>query len=283
MAPSIRTMLVPIDFSPLSVCAFRFALQLAERTRVGIRLLHVVAHRSPCRMGRPSVMDELYLVQRVEETTRRLTDLARTHANPAVPVQPVVWVGNPAESILETIRKNQVDLVVMGASQVNWLPRLRGGTTAEKVIQHAACPVITIRCATEMGRLRQILFAFDPEADQTRVVAALKKLQRMLGARLHVLLFNGTHSCTSRGGADDRLHRFAQTHQLEEYDAYGYADLHRKEGLFEFARAVDAGIVALAAHSQHRRLRVFPARSEYNLIHHAPTPVWTFNPAMAAV
>ncbi len=288
MAPSVRTILVPIDFSPLSVCAFRFALQLAGRDGAYIRLLHVVDHSSPHSTSSTGEilhgpMDDLHMLRMIEKTTCQLANLARANTNPAVDVQHVVFVGNPAELILETIRDHRMDLVVIGASRANWLNRLLIGTTAEKVVQNAACPVITLKCAIEnIGQLHRIVFAFDPGEDQTRVVAALKKLQVLLGARLHVLLVNTPHAFRPGRESNDLLHQFAQAHGLDNYETHVYAHRHPEEGLFEFAREINAGILAFATHHQHRLLRVLSARSQQNMINHAPKPVWTFNPAMAA-
>ncbi len=118
------------------------------------------------------------ILEQIEKANRQLIDLARSKTNPTVDVKHIVLVGNPAELILETVREYHIDLVVIGATRANWLDRLLVGSTTERVIQNAACPVITLKCSIEnVAGLRHIVFAFNPDEDQSWVVAELKKLQ----------------------------------------------------------------------------------------------------------
>ncbi|WP_455240955.1 universal stress protein [Methanothermobacter tenebrarum] len=52
--------------------------------------------------------------------------------------------GSPADSILNTIEKEGIDLVVMGTSGKHGLDRFLLGSVTEKVVRSAKCPVLVI-------------------------------------------------------------------------------------------------------------------------------------------
>ena len=56
-----------------------------------------------------------------------------------------VELGNPADKILEFAKKEQIDLIIMGVHGRKGLDRAIFGSVADKVVQGAPCPVLTIR------------------------------------------------------------------------------------------------------------------------------------------
>ncbi len=55
-----------------------------------------------------------------------------------------VELGSPAEKILEVAKKEKIDLIIMGAHGRKGLERAIFGSVADKVVQNAHCPVVTI-------------------------------------------------------------------------------------------------------------------------------------------
>ncbi len=53
--------------------------------------------------------------------------------------------GIPADEIIETAKKEDVDLIVIGTLGRSALEKLLLGSVAEKVIRHAPCPVLVVR------------------------------------------------------------------------------------------------------------------------------------------
>jgi universal stress protein A len=59
----------------------------------------------------------------------------------------VVVAGPPYVKIVRYARDHQVDLIVMGTQGLIGLDRLIMGSTAERVVRTAPCPVVSIRAA----------------------------------------------------------------------------------------------------------------------------------------
>jgi nucleotide-binding universal stress UspA family protein len=55
-----------------------------------------------------------------------------------------VEMGSPADKILEVAKNEKIDLIMMGAHGRKGLERAIFGSVADKVVQGAACPVVTI-------------------------------------------------------------------------------------------------------------------------------------------
>jgi nucleotide-binding universal stress UspA family protein len=66
-------------------------------------------------------------------------------ADPAVPVVHKLLVGDPAESIVQLAKADEVDLIVMGTHGRKGLTRLLMGSVAEAVVRKAGCPVLTVK------------------------------------------------------------------------------------------------------------------------------------------
>ncbi len=292
MTTSIKHILVPTDFSPLAACCFRFALRLAAYKGVSVHLLHVAEGGSHFTLnstgkvpGDPledELEDELTL-KTLEKYRDQLAEMAGKESTGSVPVHYQVQVGDPEKIILKTILDNAIDLVVMGASGGNWLERLFVGSTTERVVQRAVCPVITLkRNIDELSQLRNIVIAFEPAENQSDVLKEIKKFQQLIGAHLHLLLVNMSRATESSEVSVDRLHHFVKFHGLENYTIHMYDDAKVEEGLFGFAQEIGADLLAFATHHQSRLLGVLSPHSGQNMILHATTPVWTYNPKVSA-
>jgi nucleotide-binding universal stress UspA family protein len=66
-----------------------------------------------------------------------------------VAVRPQVRVGPPARRIVEVAGEEQVDLIVMASRGYGPLGQVLLGSTAERVLHHAPCPVLVVRDGRE--------------------------------------------------------------------------------------------------------------------------------------
>jgi nucleotide-binding universal stress UspA family protein len=142
--------LVPVDFSACAEEAFRVACALARVFSSEVLLLHVVDARSLEALNRLG----LALPSEEKEQKRRLNHHARAtmrrmlaaEAAKGLPVRRVVKEGAPFVEIARLARSEKVQLVVMGSygAQAGNVEKIFFGSTAEKVVRTAGCPVLTV-------------------------------------------------------------------------------------------------------------------------------------------
>jgi nucleotide-binding universal stress UspA family protein len=143
MSERINRILVPVDFSAPSEAAVRHAVEFAQRFGASLRLLHVVRRiEVPIRLARDAgrLQAAVYL-----DGEERLTAWAQRVVPAGVEMKHVVAVGEPYEVITGMARQEKLDLIVISTHGHSGLNRLFLGSTAERIVRHAACPVLVIR------------------------------------------------------------------------------------------------------------------------------------------
>ncbi len=143
-----RKILVCTDFSENSVPARILAIEFAKAFEAELLILHVVSSRLT---GYPNFASqypkELAMIQEhiqagVEEELVLLgSDCRREVEN----VRVFSRSGAPADEIVDFAREESAGLIVMGTHGWSGAKRFLLGSTAEKVVRNAPCPVLTVR------------------------------------------------------------------------------------------------------------------------------------------
>ena len=141
---SIETILVPTDFSGPSKEAVQYASALAKD--FGARLCLVFVYEPLM------IVDglEAYAVvrsneQMLKQVRRRLATFARDEIEEMIPVQREVRIGKPHREIVAEAKEAGADLIVIATHGYTGLKHAFIGSTAERVVRHASCPVLVVR------------------------------------------------------------------------------------------------------------------------------------------
>ncbi|HYA35031.1 MAG TPA: CBS domain-containing protein [Candidatus Binataceae bacterium] len=136
-----KNILCPVDFDDSSMAALHTAREIAHTHDGTVFLLHVVPMIiQPT--GMPVYVD-LYKSQE-EVAWTKLRELARRELA-SVKHELIVSMGDPAATILRTIRKVGPDVLVMATHGRRGFSRFFLGSVAEMVLREATCPVLTVR------------------------------------------------------------------------------------------------------------------------------------------
>lgn len=185
----IRNVLFPTDFSEPSQRALPHALEVARRFGSGITLLHV---RTPFTddPNRPEFhfFDEGKYSAYVESELQRASSvIGEGHRVRTELVREV----NPAVGILDYVRDQPVDIIVMGTHGRTGLGHFFLGSVAERVVRHAPVPVLTVSSREESYRdqpqYQNLLVAYDFSSHSQEAACRAYELAGVYGARLQVL------------------------------------------------------------------------------------------------
>jgi nucleotide-binding universal stress UspA family protein len=143
--------LVPVDFSPCSNEAFRVACRLARMSGSQVLVLHVIdmsALAAFHRLGLLAVPSDAAAQRRRLRHHARLNvrQLLESDEAKGVACTRVVAEGAPFVEIAKVARMQPIDLIVMGSygGRSGSVEKLFFGSTAEKVVRTAGCPVLTV-------------------------------------------------------------------------------------------------------------------------------------------
>jgi universal stress protein A len=144
-ALQLKKILVPIDFSPLSQKAFHYALQLSQQSRTELTLLHVLEPIVPATfeglsIGLPDSGEES------PDAKKRMKPLVASAREAGVSkVRSTFCRGLASHEIVEAAKELQVDLIVIGTHGFTGWKHFCIGSTAERVVRAAPCPVLVVR------------------------------------------------------------------------------------------------------------------------------------------
>ena len=151
-ALGIHSILVPIDFSVHSKNALKYAIPMAEKFDASLHLVYVVEPTIyPADLGfgqvvLPGVEDE-----HREKGREELRGLIAREIGRRVKSSYAVRTGNPHQEILKEADEKGVDLIVVATHGHSGVEHMLFGSTADRVVRHAKCPVLTVRPVFENG------------------------------------------------------------------------------------------------------------------------------------
>ncbi len=137
---NVRRILVPVDFSMASKDAVRAALTIAERFDAEVELLHMWM-RIPGLAFEFGAQVSVNLAQNAVDGMRTFVKELDLPENARITTR--VAEGEAWPAIIELSKS--VDMIVMGTHGRTGLDRVLLGSTAERVIREASCPVLTVR------------------------------------------------------------------------------------------------------------------------------------------
>jgi nucleotide-binding universal stress UspA family protein len=138
--------LVPTDGSTASEGAVDHAIELAKQYDATLHVLYVVDSGvySSLEVGSEIVVEALR-----EEGKKAVGDVRSKAESAGIEVETVVQTGLAHRSIVDYVRDEGIDLVVMGTHGRTGVGRFLLGSVAEKVVRTADAPVLTVRASDE--------------------------------------------------------------------------------------------------------------------------------------
>lgn len=143
----IAKILYATDFSKYADRVLEHAATMARLYNSKLYLLHVI--RNPA--------DKIYGVQHgdyhalIEGARKKAAELMASYENEVkdLPHETVLVEGDPVYEILRVIKEKQIDAVVIGSHGEGPLEHLLMGSTCDKVVRSAPCPVLVVRYSRE--------------------------------------------------------------------------------------------------------------------------------------
>jgi universal stress protein A len=165
---TIKKILVPTDFSNLSVPALGYAISLAKDHGAEVAILHALPTavmkehfsdryapgglaapaEAPIGVSRQTDADDVF-----DRKKRVLSDFLEQKIAPellrAVKIHPLIRVGKAVHEIVAAAKEEQCDLIVM-SSHGGGFRRLLQGSLTDHIVRQAPCPVLSIQPSAEI-------------------------------------------------------------------------------------------------------------------------------------
>jgi nucleotide-binding universal stress UspA family protein len=152
----IKRVLVPTDFSESAHHALSYGVSFAAEYKAELLLVHVVESLT---VGYASDLFPVPMAEVFDEISgyakTEIAKLAADVKQKGIPVREMVLQGKPSAEIVRVAKEEKVDIIVLGTHGKGMLDQALFGSTAERVIRKAPCPVLTCQlhqheCLTEL-------------------------------------------------------------------------------------------------------------------------------------
>ena len=146
---SIQNIVVPIDFSKMSVQAIQIAKRLARRFGASIHLAHVrrLNYAADFVVPAPPVVPFSFMPyeQNGEQTALKELQKLASECGVSSATSHILTGAPPFDEICRLARTIPADLVVMPTHGRTGLKHVFLGSTAERIVQHSSCPILVTR------------------------------------------------------------------------------------------------------------------------------------------
>ena len=139
-----RRILVGCDFSPDSDLAFQYALSLAQEYLSELHVIHVIE---------PPIYKHMLNATKIEgvrqdlraQLKEKLSDMIPQDAHNWCKPVTVLLAGQPYDELTKYAVVNEMDLIVLGLRGRSLMETLLMGSTTDRVIRQAPCPVLSVQ------------------------------------------------------------------------------------------------------------------------------------------
>ncbi|MCB0792039.1 MAG: universal stress protein [Flavobacteriales bacterium] len=260
---SIRTILVPYDFSECATDALRVAAKIAARTGGCIEIVHVYEHMTDFHTENQKVREE------IEE---RLEEVPKMDFLGGVELRKFMLRQMGISEMFKNDRLAEADLIVMGSHGARGIRGLVGSNT-QKIVRIAPMPILVIKHHQEDFDVRDVVYASNFSEQDIEKFNKFMPLLDLFDPTVHLLKVNTPKQFERSEESSKAIDQFLQRHELKKFTATIYNDLSIEEGILNFARSIDADLIAMATHGRTGFFHVVNGSLTEDIVNHTTFPV----------
>lgn len=274
----MKKILVPCDFSASAIHAYRFALEVAALSNGTIHLLNVIelpampnSVFTPVRSLGVPLMKEMSA-----KAQGNFEKMTTKYSLENVKVVSSVEYGVPSKMILNYVKDNSIDVIIMGSHGARGLKEYFVGSNAEKIVRSCSVPVIVAKEYFK-GPVKNIVFPnmLDTQ-NQEELVLKVKALQAFFKAHLHLVWINTPANFTPDTVTLKRLNAFVKLFSLKDITINVFNHLTEEEGITQFANSIDADVIAMGTHGRKGLAHMMSGSMTEDIANHGKSLIWTY-------
>jgi nucleotide-binding universal stress UspA family protein len=286
----LKSILCPVDFSDFSAAAYEYALSLAQRYGAKLVTLHVVElWKYPFADYAAYEADYAKFSRALNEGGEvRLREFVKKHSAAGVQPELVAHQGNASNCILSFADRENMEGIVMGTHGRRGFDRLALGSTTDRVIRKATCPVLVVSNPSHQAlttgpdgrhRLSRILYCTDFSNNSERAHGYAISLAAEYSAELTLLhvaenahdLARAEAIIAERTQQLDKLFSEAERKNLNVRSAVRFGKPY--EGIVRYATEAQASLIIMTARGGDVLDRAVFGSTTYRVIQLGPCPV----------
>ncbi|MBL8001106.1 MAG: universal stress protein [Flavobacteriales bacterium] len=260
---AIKNILVPYDFSDCATDALRVAAKIARLTGACIDIVHVYEQKTDFHVENRKLRDEI---------EARLDVVPELPFLQGIELKKFMLRQMTLTEMFKNERLAQMDLVVMGSHGAKGLKGVVGSNT-QKIVRQAPMPVLVIKHRVEDFQVNDLVYASNFTEEDVAKFDAFLELVRLFDPKVHLLKVNTPKNFERSEDSLKSFDAFLQRHELRKFTTTIYNDLSIEEGILNFARSIDADLIAMATHGRTGFFHVVNGSLTEDIVNHTTFPV----------
>lgn len=247
----MKNVVVPVDFSPYSLSAAKAGAFLARKTSSKLHLVHVV--QGPENWHKMSVRNRQKnpgMETRMVEATMQLEDFTKNSLFNGLKVASHLITGIAHEQVKKFAGANNADLIIMGAHGAGESRNVFLGSTAQKVLRAAPCPVLSVKVDFEPTSVKNILFASDFQPNASDALDIVSEIAVALNAGIDLAYINTPADFVNSDNIEERMLRAQPSKKGIAVNRIVYNHFEKDRGIIEAAKRQGAGMIAMVTRNR---------------------------------
>lgn len=273
----MKNILVPTDFSDQAEKALKVAAQLANKFDGEIYLLHMLELPlqliDPVNGSSHNLPEAIFFMKLAHQ---RFSKIMKEPFLKGIKVHETVEFHRAFDGIMEIGKEKKCDLIVMGSHGASGFQEMFIGSNTEKVVRHSEIPVLVIKNEIPDFKINNFIFATDGNAKNKHILNKAIEFAKTLDATLHLLFVNTPNDFLTSKDAYERMENFVNGSNHNNYKIHIYNDISVEQGILNFAKKMDAGLIGIGTHGRKGIAHFFNGSISEDLVNHANRPVVTF-------
>ena len=271
--------LVPIDFSEHSAYALEVAASLAKQNGSELILLHMMG-LSEAILTKDSSQEAAEAHYYMKLTHKRFQEFRDQPYLKDLKVHEMVQNYKIFSEINEVAMETKAELIVMGSHGTSGLSGIFVGSNTEKVVRTAQIPVLVVKKQRPGYKPHRVVYACDYKIEDLSAYTNALKFFSRWPVEIHVVYVNlPTEQFKSSAEINkERDLFFKVAHRLEipaHVTSHVVCDYSIEGGLYQYAEAVDADIIAMPTHGRKGIAHFFKGSIGEDVANRAEIPVLT--------
>jgi len=258
----MKEIIVAVDLSECSINALEHAVSLAKKANFGIFMVFARDSDSKKIPDPEKKLEELVLKYKSELKDGKI-DFKIVN-------------GKISKQISNIAKEKDTYLIFTGSRGATAFEEFIIGSTANKIIAVAKCPVVTIKLSANINRdLSRIILPMNSISETRQKIPFTTEIAKLFKAEIHILGLYSSNSVSIKNNVDNYVNQAVKylDNHLVKYHVESLNAPNLTDTTLEYAKKVDANLISIMTKQESNTSNLWFGGYPQQMVNHSPFPV----------